>query len=255
MASAAIVVPCYNEENRLDILAFRNFASSAHRIVFLFVNDGSTDETLTLLSSLQSSELPTYSVLNLEKNCGKGEAVRRGILTAVRSNPDYVGFWDADLATPLGAILEFIDLAESRRDLEIIMGSRVKLLGRKIERRPSRHYLARFFATAASLILGLAVYDTQCGAKLFRTSSLGGLFHHPFVSKWIFDVEILARLIQSRRGTRLFQPEQIIYEFPLREWRDVPGSKLTYRDFARAMRDLFRIWNRYLRNGQRCVMP
>jgi dolichyl-phosphate beta-glucosyltransferase len=250
MASAAIVVPCYNEEHRLDIPAFRNFASLSHKITFLFVNDGSTDDTLALLKSLQSSELPTYSVLNLERNCGKGEAVRRGILAAVLVNPDYVGFWDADLATPLGAIVEFIDLAERRRDLEIIIGSRVKLLGRKIERRPSRHYLGRVFASAVSLMLGLAVYDTQCGAKLFRTSSVGGLFHEPFVSKWIFDVEILARLIRSRRGTPMLQPEQIIYEFPLREWRDVPGSKLTYGDFAQATRDLFRIWNRYLRNGR-----
>jgi hypothetical protein len=60
-------------------------------------------------------------------------------------------------------------------------------------------------------------------------------------------VEILARLIRARRGTQLPQPEQMIYEFPLVEWRDVPGSKLGYRDFMRAAWELAEIYHRYLR--------
>ncbi len=189
-----------------------------------------------------------FSVLNFEQNQGKAEAVRRGMLGALDSHADYVGFWDADLATPLDTIPQFLDLAESRPELEIIMGSRVKLLGRKIERRTARHYIGRAFATATSMILGLAVYDTQCGAKLFRaSSSLKALFAQPFVSRWIFDVEIIARLIQARRGKQLPQPEQVIYEFPLTEWRDVPGSKLGYGDFTRAAWELLQIRNRYLR--------
>ena len=171
MASAAIVVPCYNEEKRLDVASFRDFSDPSHSITFLFVNDGSTDEALCeLLQSLQAADPNKFSVLSLPQNQGKAEAVRRGVLTAIESQPDYVGFWDADLATPLHAIPKFVDLAESRPDLEMIMGSRVKLLGRKIERRRSRHYLGRVFATAVSTILGLDVYDTQCGAKLFRVT-------------------------------------------------------------------------------------
>src|SRR5690606_38221872 len=98
--------------------------------------------------------------------------------------------------------------------------------GRAIERHAWRHYLGRVFATAASLALRLRVYDTQCGAKLFRASDrLAELFRDPFRARWIFDVELIARLIRQRRGTALPGAESVIYEFPLLEWRDVPGSK------------------------------
>jgi dolichyl-phosphate beta-glucosyltransferase len=246
VASARIVIPCYNEKDRLDVTSFRDFKSSAHQVTFLFVNDGSTDGTHELLESLRASDPIRFSVLDLQPNRGKAEAVRQGILTALDSSPKYVGFWDADLATPLDAIPGFLDLAESRQDLEIIFGARVKLLGRRIERRTARHYIGRVFATAVSAVLGLAVYDTQCGAKLFRVSpSTNALFQEPFHSRWIFDVEILARLVQCRRGKQLPQADQVIYEFPLLQWRDVPGSKVGYGDFIRAAWELARIYGRY----------
>jgi glycosyltransferase involved in cell wall biosynthesis len=247
MASARIIIPCYNEEKRLDLAGFRAFKSSSHSITFLFVNDGSTDKTLQLLQSLNASDPTKFTVLDLAQNRGKAEAVRQGYLSAVDALPDYIGFWDADLATPLDAIVQFIDILESRLELEMVIGSRVKLLGRRIERRRTRHYLGRFFATAVSTALNLAVYDTQCGAKLFRVSSpINALFQQPFYSRWIFDVEIIARLIQSRRGTELPQPENVIYEFPLTQWTDVPGSKLRYSDFVRAAWQLLRIRRHYL---------
>ena len=246
MADAKIVIPCYNEENRLDIRRFRDFANSSHSITFLFVNDGSTDKTLSMLQALSASDPGKFAVLDLQPNRGKAEAVRRGILSAIDAHPDYVGFWDADLATPLEAIVQFLEMGESRPELEMIMGSRVKLLGRKIERHRSRHYLGRCFATAVSAVLGLEVYETQCGAKLFRASSdLQMLFQQPFHSRWIFDVEIIARLIQASRGNELMSPEHVIYEFPLTEWRDVPGSKLRSSDFFRAAWELARIRNCY----------
>jgi dolichyl-phosphate beta-glucosyltransferase len=252
MASAGIIVPCYNEEKRLDVASFSNFTGSPHDVTFLFVNDGSTDGTLRLIESLKRSNPAKFTVLNILQNRGKAEAVRQGFLAAIDSRPDYVGFWDADLATPLEAILEFLDVAESRPELEMIIGSRVKLLGRKIERRRSRHYLGRVFATAVSASLGLDVYDTQCGAKLFRASpSIKALFQQPFHSRWIFDVEILARLIGARRGKGLRQAEEVIYEFPLVQWRDIPGSKLRYYDFVRAAWELFRIHNYYFRKRTR----
>jgi len=252
MANASIIIPCYNEENRLDVAAFKNFSSPSHNITFLFVNDGSKDRTSHLLADLKLSDGTRFAVLDLQQNRGKAEAVRQGISAARDFHPDYVGFWDADLATPLDTIANFIDLAESRPQLQIIIGSRVKLLGRKIERRRSRHYIGRVFATVVSMILDLEVYDTQCGAKLFRASpSMYALFQEPFTSRWIFDVEILARLIQSRRGKDLPQPKDMIYEFPLTEWRDIPGSKLRYSDFFRAALELGRIHDQYFRHKAR----
>jgi dolichyl-phosphate beta-glucosyltransferase len=245
-APLIIVVPCYNEADRLDCQRFKAFKPGIHDVVFLFVNDGSTDETGLLLETLRASNPNKFVVLTLAKNCGKAEAVRQGFLRAFDLNPDYVGFWDADLATPLDAISTFLELAEARPELEIIIGSRVKLLGRQIDRRAVRHYLGRVFATVVSLVLGIAVYDTQCGAKVFRLSpSIKELFRQPFLSRWIFDVEIIARLVQARRGTELPRPDQVTYEIPLAQWRDVSGSKLKTRDFLRAMLELVQIYNSY----------
>lgn len=248
MARATIIIPCYNEEERLDVASFSDFSCAPHAIVFLFVNDGSTDGTPQLLNALKSSDPTKFASLDLPKNRGKAEAIRQGILAAGDDHPHYVGFWDADLATPLDTIAQFMDLAESRPEIQAVIGSRVKLLGRKIERRRSRHYIGRVFATVVSTMLDLEVYDTQCGAKLFRASpSMYALFQQPFSSRWIFDVEIIARLIQSRRGKDLPQAKDMIYEFPLTEWRDIPGSKLGYGDFLRAGWELARIYNRYFR--------
>jgi glycosyltransferase involved in cell wall biosynthesis len=246
VASVRIIIPCYNEEKRLVTEPFRRFNSTAHDVRFLFVNDGSTDKTGTILQNLIASDPGKFTLLNLSCNSGKAEAVRQGILKAIEFSPEYVGFWDADLATPLEEIPKFLDIAESRPEIQMIMGSRVKLLGRQIIRRNTRHYLGRIFATAVSMVLRLPVYDTQCGAKIFKISGpTKALFEQPFISRWIFDVEIIARLISTRRGKPLAQPDAVIYELPLTEWRDVPGSKLKFTDFFSAAWELTRIRNTY----------
>ena len=246
MASVIIVIPCYNEEKRLDRGSFLGFGYPSHTIKFLFVNDGSTDNTLQLLESLRMDVTDRFSVLSLLQNQGKAEAVRQGIMAALDFKPDYVGFWDADLATPLDTIPEFIDFAESRPELSMVLGARVKLLGRTIQRRSSRHYLGRVFATAASTVLGMGVYDTQCGAKLFRVSPIvRDLFEQRFQSRWIFDVEILARFINMTRDRGMPSPDRLIYEFPLSQWRDIAGSKVRFYDFIRAARELYFIHRRY----------
>src|SRR5690606_7016032 len=137
------------------------------------------------------------------------------------------------------AIADLRAVLEEMPTVDVVMGARVKLLGRMIERHAWRHYLGRVFATATSIALRLPVYDTQCGAKLFRVSDrLAELFRSPFIARWIFDVELIARMIRQRRSRGLPDAGTAIYEFPLLEWRDVPGSKLKPRDFARAAFDL-----------------
>jgi glycosyltransferase involved in cell wall biosynthesis len=248
MSGAIIVVPCYNEAHRFDLRVFQAFAREHRRLQFLFVNDGSTDGTLELLQSLACSDPDCFAVCNLAENRGKAEAVRQGVLRAfaAANGAEYLGYWDADLATPLDAILTFCALLDSRPDIEMVFGARVSLLGRSVERSPLRHYLGRIFATASSLALGIGFYDTQCGAKLFRASpEILELFESPFATRWIFDVEIIGRLIAARRGTARARVDQVVYEFPLHEWRDVAGSKVRPRDFVRAVLELAAIASKY----------
>ncbi len=214
----------------------------------IFVNDGSTDDTLARLHALSEVAPDRVSLCDLPTNVGKGEAIRTGLQRAFELDVEYCGYWDADLATPLDVILDFCDLLDAQPNTEVIFGTRVRLLGRKIERRALRHYLGRASATVISITLGLSVYDTQCGAKLFRiTPEVRSLFEEPFVSGWIFDVEVIARLIHARRAGGLPPAETVIFEQPLRAWRDVEGSKIGPRDYVRAALDLARIHRRYLR--------
>ena len=243
MSRLVLVVPCFNEEQRLDVAAFRDFSLNTHDVEFLFVNDGSRDGTLRVIESLRDSHPRRFSVLNLDHNCGKAEAVRRGIDAALDRRPDFTGFWDADLATPLSELPGFLETFESRPEIQMVFGARVRLLGREISRHASRHYVGRFGATLISQTLGLAVYDTQCGAKLFRaTETLRTVFARPFLSRWIFDVEIIARFVELWGRDVV---SRAVYEYPVTRWRDVKGSKVKSRDFLRALRDLWKIRRAY----------
>ncbi len=238
-----LVVPCFNEEHRLDEGAFQSSRATRPDVEFLFVNDGSGDGTLPLLERLRASDPAGIHLLDLPRNQGKAEAVRQGMLAAIERRPDIVGFWDADLATPLAELDSFLEVLQRRPEIAMVFAARVRLLGREISRRPSRHYFGRMGATLISSSLGLAVYDTQCGAKLFRvTEALSTVLAEPFLSRWIFDVEIIARFVQLRGRDAM---ARAIYELPVMQWRDVAGSKVKSRDFIRALRDLFRIHRAY----------
>jgi glycosyltransferase involved in cell wall biosynthesis len=241
-----IVVPCFNEASRLPRAEFQRFLPAHPDIAILFVDDGSRDDTLAVITSIRDAFPGQASVLQLRPNRGKAEAVRRGILKALEDEPRFVGFWDADLATPLDDVLEFCGHLDRHDATEMLFGSRILLLGRRVERKAGRHYFGRVFATAASMVLALPVYDTQCGAKLFRAGdACREIFGTPFLSRWIFDVEILARLARRHREGRGRPPEDIVVEMPLRQWRDIGESKVRPRDFVRSFVDLFRIYVAY----------
>jgi len=238
-----IVVPCFNEANRLNTQAFLAFAAGHPAVFFLFVNDGSRDRTQDVLEVLRHANPKQMHLLALERNSGKAEAVRRGFLAAMNMECGKIGYWDADLSTPLGAIESFEGLFNQETQVSIVMGSRVKLLGRNINRRVVRHYLGRIFATWASLILGLPVYDTQCGAKIFRNDGeLRAVFAEPFLSRWAFDVEILARYIKVRQASGGLPVEASTIEYPLEEWTDVSGSKIRFKDYFVLGLDLVRLF-------------
>jgi dolichyl-phosphate beta-glucosyltransferase len=247
--ACTVVVPCYNEASRFQAEAFEQFLSNGENasVRFLFVNDGSRDATLAVLTAFRDRFPERVAVLDQQPNRGKAEAVRNGMLHVIASGEARVtGFWDADLATPLEQITDFLKLLTARPALTMVFGARVRLLGRAIQRQQLRHYLGRCFATVVSVLLKLPIYDTQCGAKLFRiTPELRQVLAEPFHSRWIFDVEILARYLQADGGNSCRLGNEI-YEFPLPVWTDVAGSKVGSLDFFRAFGELAVIYRRHL---------
>ena len=243
MQKICIIIPCYNEEKRLNIGALKDFMQNHPHISFLGVNDGSKDRTESLLSELQKEFKNQFEALNLQKNGGKAEAVRQGILHAVQQdNFDYLGYWDADFSTPLSELDHFVAFSGGHLSHSIIMGSRIARLGSRVQRKMMRHYLGRIFSTLTSRVLNLRVYDTQCGAKLIAANEAKDLFEKPFVSKWFFDVEVLARFIVKYGRKKTYTH---ILEVPLNEWVEVGGSKLKVMDFIKVPLELLKIRRHY----------
>lgn len=226
--------------------AFLDAIRALPALRLLLVNDGSTDGTSGVLESLRSASPERIEVLDLPHNEGKAAAVRHGMRRANDAGVSYVGFWDADLATPLADVAAFSAILDGNPALFTVFGARVKLMGRRVKRNEARHYVGRVFATLVSMSLHAAVYDTQCGAKLFRAGPLlQAVLDQPFSSRWVFDVEILARLNQLHRHGNAPALSTLLYEYPLERWEDMKGSKVSLADFPIAALDLLRIHLRY----------
>lgn len=232
-----IVIPCYNEAERLDLMTFGVFGEKYPDVDFCFVNDGSTDDTGKLLEDFCCRYPEHFFVLDYAVNAGKAEAVRMGICRMLEKGTyEQVGFLDADLATPLEEMRYLIHTLEEKEEAEGVIGSRVQRLGAVVERNWLRHYAGRGFATLVSLLFHLKAYDTQCGAKIFRTSLAEVIFREPFLSHWLFDVEILLRARRIRPDYAV-----IIQEVPLRIWFEKGGSKIKMTHVFRMLWDLYRI--------------
>jgi glycosyltransferase involved in cell wall biosynthesis len=237
-----LIIPCYNEENRLPIDELIQFIERENTgLTFLFVNDGSTDNTIKILNDL-ADKYSVVKVLDLQQNVGKAEAIRTAMLKYTSDEFDYIGYFDADLATPLAEVNQFIAKAE-KFDPIILMGSRVKLLGiTDIKRKWYRHYFGRVFATIASNMLKIPVYDTQCGAKMIKSSVVKELFAAPFISSWLFDVEILFRL-KKLPDYRINKTP--IIELPLSKWEEKGESKIPFTYLFKIPIELIRIYLKY----------
>lgn len=226
---ASIVVPCYNEAKRLDVAAFSAFLDHSRDIRIVFVNDGSTDATLDVLGQIHARHPGRIEVLSLSRNSGKAEAVRQGLLHVANGDARFVGYWDADLATPLEIIEDFARIAQRYNDIDVVYGSRLQMLGHRVARALPRRIISGICARLARVAVGLPIGDTQCGAKLLRnTADLKQALAKPFSAGWLFDVELFTRLGARNPNPRAF------YEFPLPEWTEIAGSKVTGRAIRRA---------------------
>jgi dolichyl-phosphate beta-glucosyltransferase len=242
IGSTAIVIPCFNEADRLGVPVFAAAIEARTEWDFVFVDDGSTDGTANLLDRLRAPHPDRVSVLRLERNVGKGEAVRRGMREALGGGAELVAYTDADLSTPFEELARLIDRLGQDERLTAVLGSRFRRLGADIQRSELRHYAGRIYATLASLTLMAGIYDTQCGAKAFRSSPrLERALEEPFEERWAFDVELLSRL------TRAYGEEgwSSIVEEPLLTWHAKDGSKLRPGQAIRAAAELLRIGRRH----------
>jgi dolichyl-phosphate beta-glucosyltransferase len=235
MSAFAIIVPCYNEASRLNTNEFALFAQAHPDVDFIMVNDGSSDNTIGCLLQLQNSTTQ-FRIVDLPKNVGKGEAVRNGILQALSKSYSLIGYLDADLSTTLHEFYELKTLAEEK-NADYLLGSRIKKIDSNIERSTTRHLVGRTIATFIDSKFKLGVYDTQCGAKIFRPELIQQVVSTPFHTKWFFDVEILLRIRQlgNQRGM----------EIPLKEWKNVKGSKINISSFPLVIRELAKLFKKY----------
>lgn len=245
MPEICIVIPCFNEERRLTGDGILEFLHQHENVTICFVDDGSSDGTRARIDAIKDRAAKAVLALSLPVNSGKAEAVRRGVLHAASLNRfTLIGYWDADMSTPLEELTGLLRVFDRDSSCTLAMGSRMKRLGAIIERTPVRHYLGRVFSTAASILLNLPVYDSQCGAKVLRADLVEILFRDPFLTKWVFDVEILARL-RNHLGRESMLA--VVTEVPLNAWTEMGESKLRFAHIAKVPMELLRIATHYNR--------
>lgn len=242
MRTLCLIIPCYNEEERIKEDPFKRFLKENPGLDLLFVNDGSEDGTQFIIDNI-CNEFSNARNLSLNSNQGKGQAIRQGILDAISTDTyEFVGYLDADLATPLSEVNRLLKSIMKRPEVVIALGSRWKHLGAQINRNWLRHYMGRLFATVVSLLFNMSVYDTQCGAKIIRNRELTRLFEVPFISKWFFDIEILIRLKKNKAHLPI---DQWAMEVPLQFWNEIGDSRVRIRDFISVPIQLLRIKKAY----------
>ena len=233
-----VVIPCYNEEERLLSTEFLNFVEKNTGYHLCFVNDGSKDNTLQVLKELQKGREDYITVYDCDKNGGKAEAVRLGMLhMAKKEDLDYIGFLDADLSTDLADFDDLVKTIESS-DFKIVSGSRISRMGANITKESARKIISLTINFIIRKILKMDFKDTQCGAKIFRKDSIDIAFSEKFVTQWIFDVEIFKRMTQH---FGLNKAKAYLCEQPLKRWIHADGSKLSMKDSVKIVFQLAQI--------------
>lgn len=241
-----VVIPCYNEEKRLLSAEFTNFLDQNTGYHLCFVNDGSKDNTLNVLNELRKGREDYITVYDCEKNGGKGEAVRLGMLhMAKHDDLDYVGFLDADLSTDLTDFNHLVQTIESS-DYQIVSGSRISRMGANISKESARQVISLTINYIIRKILSMKFKDTQCGAKIMDKEIIDIAFKEKFITRWLFDVEIFMRM-KKYYGAQ--KASGLICEEPLKRWVHMDGSKLSMKDSVKIVGQLAQIAFVYNKKG------
>ena len=230
MLHLSVVVPAYNEEERLPRTLARlheYYESQDYPYEVVIVSDGSTDSTNELVRTFAASH-PHFRLLAYSPNRGKGHAVRTGIQD---TKGDIVLFCDADLATPQEETAKL--LPHITQGADVAIGSR-PLRDSQLEiRQPLyRELLGRSFNKAVQFFGIRGIDDTQCGFKMFTRRAADDIFSRCKLDGFGFDFEAL--MIAHDLGYR-------IDEVPIR-WSHQPGSKVSLlRDGSRMLAELVRL--------------
>lgn len=203
----SLVIPAYNEAARLSFTldaAWSYLARSEQTFELILVDDGSTDATASVAESFAATH-EGVRVLSIP-HAGKAAAVRAGLTSA---QGEFVAFTDADLATPLSYLDEFLTLAESSAD--VVIGSREGTGARRISEPWYRHLMGRVFNRMVQILLLPGIEDTQCGFKLFRGEAARAVLDRALLYRdstkiagprvTAFDVELL--VIARALGLRI----------------------------------------------------
>lgn len=225
--TVAILVPCYNEENRFDSGHFMQYINDHKNWDFYFVDDGSTDKTGLILK--QFVEGPNSYVVSLSVNKGKGNALREAFMR-IKKQYDFYGFIDADLDIPLAQLDLLMSALYDSEALIAISTRDFKFNIFKL-----RSFASLFVLYIANRIIKLEpkISDTQCGCKLFKQSTANIVLKKPFISSWLFDIEVFARLNREIPSLRYR-----IEEVPLLNLNVSKNSNLKYKDGIKLVREL-----------------
>lgn len=220
----SIVVPAHNEENRIRpfLDAYLTFFTEryAGNFEMIVVVNASTDSTEEIVNNYRE-KYPQLKIMVEPRRVGKGGALVQGLHEA---KGEYVGFVDADGATPPEA---FQDLVDHIDNAGIIIASRwMKGASVKPRQPASRLLTSRMFNLLVRILFGMRLHDTQCGAKLMSAKALKAVMPHLGITRWAFDVDLLFQMRLA--GYK-------IVEIPT-TWHDVTGSKV---DIVRASIEMF----------------
>jgi dolichyl-phosphate beta-glucosyltransferase len=224
----SIIIPAYNEENRLprtlgQVFAFLEKRSYSYEVIV--VENGSTDRTLQIAREL-AAQNESLMVIHEELR-GKGNAVRSGMLSA---HGEYRFICDADLSMPIEEIGKF--LPPQLSDFDIAIGSREAPGAVRYNEPPYRHWGGRAINLIIRWLILPGLNDTQCGFKCFRAKSTSDLFRQQTLTGWSFDFELL--YLARRKKLR-------IKEIPIRWYFDADSKVDAVRDALRMIRDIFRV--------------
>lgn len=212
MEEITVILPVYNEEERLESTVkalVRSLEKIGRDYRIIIAEDGSTDKTADISSSLEAQNL-RLELLHSKERIGRGASLSRAIK---QSESPIVAFMDIDLSTSLACLPHIISKIE--KGAVIATGSRL-LPGSRVQRSVIRVFFSKAYNLLARLLTDSKIHDHQCGFKAFNREKILPLLDEVQDNHWFWDTELLVRA--QRKGIK-------VSEIPV-DWKGSDGSKV-----------------------------